>query len=601
VIALPLVAHDRVLGALTLFSKYDDAFVRPQEELRGFADQVALSIIAASDQKTIRLLTVASESAANAIIITDADGVIEWINPAFTALTGFGRDEALGKTPRIVRSGTHSAAFYRQMWETLKAGQVWHGEMYNRRKNGDIYAEEQTITPVLDENGRIAHFVAVKSDISDRKRREDQIRHLAMHDTLTNLPNRRAFDSMFDRVLWAAREGATAAILILDIDDFKLVNDSAGHPVGDQLLSDLAQALEKRLRPGDFIARLGGDEFVVLLQNVGEAMALTVAERLRGGAEQLWFENDGSVFHVTLSAGVAMIDSSVDKKTLVARADSALYAAKERGKNRVVAYPFGEEFGIKLAEASLWLSKIKSALRDNRFVLAFQPVVRLGDGEAVHYEALVRMIDGGVTVLPEQFLPFAERYGLMAQIDRWVFDDVLRTLKATDTLRIFANLSGASLNDDALLQYIESGIRNSGVAPGRLAFEITASTAVSDFASTRNWIRRLKELGCLFALDDFGVGFSSLGYLRALAVDYVKIDRTFIRDVDTNPTNRALVQAVNTVAHTLGKEVIAEGVECAAHAAVLREIGIEHAQGYHWGRPACDALLITHPIPLADP
>jgi len=595
VIALPLVAHDQILGALTIFSASDDAFHDvAEQELRGFADQVALSIIAAADQKTIRLLTVASESAANAIVITDANGVIEWINAAFTALTGFTREEAVGKTPRIVRSGTHSKAFYRQMWETLKAGQVWHGEMYNRRRNGDIYAEEQTITPVVDESGAIAHFVAVKSDISNRKRQEEQIRHLAMHDTLTNLPNRRAFDNMLDRVLWTARNGTPAAILMLDVDDFKLVNDSAGHPVGDQLLSDLAQALEKRLRPGDFIARLGGDEFVVLLQNVVEETALQIADRLRQGGEQLWFENDGSIFHVTLSVGAAMIDGSVDAKTLVSRADSALYAAKERGKNRTVAYPFGEEIGIKLAEASLWLSKIKSALRDNRFALTFQPIIRLDDGEAVHYEALVRMIDDGQTILPEAFLPFAERYGLMTQIDRWVFDDVLRTLTVTKSLRIFANLSGSSLNDDSLLQYIEERIRSSSVAPGRLAFEITESAAVSDFASARNWIRRLKELGCLFALDDFGVGFSSFGYLRGLAVDYVKIDRTFIRDVDTNPTNRALVQAVKTVAHTLGKEVIAEGVECEAHAAVLREIGVEHGQGYHWGRPAFDGL--TAPI-----
>jgi diguanylate cyclase (GGDEF)-like protein/PAS domain S-box-containing protein len=592
VLALPLVANDRILGALTLFGRDADGLHGMQEqELRSFAGQVALSIVAAAVQERIRLLTVACESAANAIVVTGVDGAIEWINPAFTQLTGWTMPEIAGRNPRVLRSGNHSRAFYRQMWETLLAGQVWRGEMYNRRKSGEIYAEEQTITPVRDASGAIAHFVAVKQDITERKRQEERIRHLAMHDTLTNLPNRRAFDSMLDRVLWLARAGTTAAILAIDVDDFKLVNDSAGHPVGDQLLSDLAQALEKVLRPGDFIARLGGDEFVVLLQSVGVDMAFSIAERLRYAAEHLWFEHEGAPIHVSISIGLAPIDGSVDAKGLLSHVDSALYSAKERGKNRTIAYPFIGDSGIHLAEASRWLSRVKTALRDGGFLLIFQPVVRLGNGEVEHYEALLRMKgDDGVDVVPDRFLPFAERYGLMPQIDRWVFDEVLRTLRQRPTLRIFANLSGASLNDESLLSYIERRLRDSELEPGRLSFEITESAAVADFASARNWIRRLKELGCLFALDDFGVGFSSLGYLRALAVDYVKIDRTFIRDVDTNLTNRALVQAVKTVAQTLGKEVIAEGVETEAHASVLRELGVEHGQGYHWGQPALDVI-----------
>jgi diguanylate cyclase (GGDEF)-like protein/PAS domain S-box-containing protein len=600
VLALPLIAHEKVLGALTLFARDAEGFQGiHEEELRSFADQVALSIVAAGHQEEIRLLTVACESAANAILISRADGAIEWVNPAFTQLTGWTLHEVAGRNPRMLRSGNHSRAFYRQMWEALLGGQVWRGEMYNRRKTGEIYAEEQTITPVRDGSGAIAHFVAVKQDITERKRQEEQIRHLAMHDTLTNLPNRRAFDNMLDRVMWTARAGATAAILIVDVDDFKLVNDSAGHPVGDQLLSDLAKALERVLRPGDFIARLGGDEFVVLLQNVSVDTSLNVAERLRHAAETLWFEHEGIALHVSISVGLALIDGNVDAKTLLSRADSALYSAKERGKNRTVAFPFSEELGIRLAEASEWLSRIKNALRDGKLSLTFQPVVRLGNGETEHYEALVRMTgDDGRDILPDRFLPFAERYGLMPQIDRWVFNEVLRMILQRPTLRIFANLSGASLNDEALLSYIEERIKATNIMPGRLSFEITESAAVADFASARNWIRRLKELGCLFALDDFGVGFSSLGYLRALAVDYVKIDRTFIRDVDTNLTNRALVQAVNTVAHTLGKEVIAEGVETEAHASVLREIGVEHGQGYHWGQPGVD-VIDAHVIEVA--
>lgn len=586
VLAIPLILPSEVIGALTLFSLDEDGFRDPGEaELRGFADQIALTIAIAAGQRRLRLQTAALEATANAIVVTDCQGLIEWVNPAFTRLTGWSLEEAIGQTPRILRSGNHSAGFYRQMWDVLLAGHVWRGEMYNRRKNGELYIEEQTITPVRDERGEITHFVAVKQDISDRKRQEEKIRHLAMHDQLTNLPNRRAFDAALERVLHAARNGESAAVLVVDVDDFKLVNDSAGHIMGDRFLFDLADVLQRLLRPGDLMARFGGDEFAVLLRRVAEEEAFDVAERLRKHANEMSFEHEGMTIAASISIGLAMIDGLTDIKTLVAHADAALYAAKQRGKNRTVAFPFGSNFGMQGVEATTWINRVKSAIRENRMALHYQPVIRLGSGETEHYEALIRMHENGSVILPDQFLPVAERYGLMSQIDRWVFDEVLQTLLEFDCPRIFANLSGASLNDEHLMQYIETRLRESLLPPGRLAFEITETVAVNDFSAARSWIHRLKELGCVFALDDFGIGFSSLGYLRALAVDYVKIDRTFIRDVDTNPTNRALVQAVNTVAHTLGKEVIAEGVETAAHAAVLLEIGIEHGQGYHWGKP----------------
>jgi len=587
-LALPLIAYGQILGALTVFKAGDDGFsLEDEQDLGGFVDQVALSIVGASDQRQIRLQTAALEATANAIVITNADGIIEFVNPAFTTLTGWAAEEVIGQTPRILRSGNHSRAFYRQMWDTLKAGLVWRGEMYNRRRSGEIYIEEQTITPVRDEHGAITHFVAVKQDISERKRQEEKIRYLALHDQLTNLPNRRAFDSMLERVLYSARNGEKAAVLMIDVDDFKLINDSAGHPIGDRFLADIGSALLKDLRPGDLLARFGGDEFAVLLRNVGASDAMVIAERLRRRIEDLQFSDEEDVsVPISISIGLAPVEASSDAKTLIANADAALYAAKHRGKNRTIAFPFAPGIGMQLADAGHWIARIRSALRENRMALYFQPVIRLGSGMPEHFEALIRMHENGAIISPDEFLPVAERYGLIAQIDRWVFDEVLRTLRDRPFLRIFANLSGASINDEELLQYIEEQIRCSGIPPGQLAFEITETVAVNDFANTRNWIHRLKELGCVFALDDFGIGFSSLGYLRALAVDYIKIDRTFIRDLDTNPTNRALVQAVNTVAHTLGKEVIAEGVESEAHAAVLREIGVEHGQGYHWGMPA---------------
>jgi len=602
VLAMPLVAGDRILGAITFFSTRRRDFPRERiDMLHAVAAQAALSILSAYDQAQIRLQRVALESVANAIVITNTEGVIEWVNPAFTKLTGYSAAEAVGATPRLLRSGNHSQLFYSRMWETLLRGEAWHGEMYNRRRDGTVYAEEQTITPVRDESGRITHFVAIKQDITERKQQEEKIRHLALHDSLTNLPNRRAFDAMIRRI---AHRGGPAALLVIDIDDFKFINDSSGHPVGDQLLSEIGQLLQKQLRPFDFLARFGGDEFVALLEEVKADEVAAIAERLRHSVDAFWLDHGDASLHATISIGVAMIDDSADPKTFISRADAALYAAKERGKNRVVTYPFaeGDDVGRRFANATHYVTLIRNALRGSTFELSYQPVIRLGDGERVHYEALVRMrAENGTLIPPDDFVPIAERYGLMPQIDRWVFDEVMRELHARSNVRIFANLSAMSINDESLLGYIEQQIVESKLEPGRLAFEITESAAVADLASARNWIHRLKQLGCLFALDDFGVGFSSLGYLRALAVDYVKIDRTFIRDLDTNPTNRALVQAVNTVAHTLGKEVIAEGVETAAHAAVLLELGVEHGQGFHWGYPAHDAMDTHLILPLAGP
>jgi diguanylate cyclase (GGDEF)-like protein/PAS domain S-box-containing protein len=589
-IALPLLAHGRAIGALTIFSTSKEAFNEEMDEDMGsFADQIALSILAGEGQKKIQLQREALKATANGIVITDVNGVIEWVNPAFTTLTGWTAEEAIGDTPRILRSGNHSRAFYARMWQQLKAGEVWRGEMYNRRKDGTLYPEEQTITPVLNEKGAIAHFVAVKQDITDRKRQEEQDQFLALHDPLTALPNRRAFEAALTRFGGGERD---AAILILDIDDFKLVNDSAGHPAGDQLLMEVTSLLQAQLRPGDFLARLGGDDFVVLIQNAGTTLAHDIAERLRRAVELMSFEHNGSVYYITISIGVALFSSGEDPKSIVAHADTAMYAAKERGKNRIAHDPMDGAAGVH--EVTLWLSRIRAALRDGGFVLSFQPVIELGSGEAVHFEALIRMVAAdGTLYMPDQFLPCAERYGLMSQIDRWVFDDVMRILESQPDIRIFANLSGRSLTDEPLLRHIEERLGASSIAPGRLSFEITETAAVGDLASARNFVGRLKDLGCLIALDDFGVGFSSFGYLRALAVDYVKIDRMFVRDVDTNATNRALVQAVHTVARTMGKGVIAEGVESEAHANVLREMGIDHGQGYHWGRPVTlDAAML---------
>lgn len=585
-LALPLVAGDRVLGVLTCYARRPGTFdAETSSPIARFADQVALSIRDAEELERLELRTAALEATANAVVITDREGRVEWVNRAFTELTGFAAEDLAGETPRVLKSGIQSEFFYERMWETILAGNVWRGELYNRRKDGTVYVEEQTITPVRSADGGIRHFVAVKQDVTQRRRTEERIRYLALHDPLTDLGNRRAAEESLERIVARARRGTPGSLLLLDLDHFKVVNDTLGHGAGDVVLVELARLLVSLRRPGDEIARLGGDEFVLVLEGIPAEAGRMVAERVRRAVHEHRFEVGGRRFDLGVSVGVVPIDGRLKPAALLALADSALYAAKEKGRNRVVLFD-GSVAPTTLSEASLWASRVKDALRDGRFVLVYQPILRLDSGRVAHYEALLRLSEGdGALVAPGDFLPAAEQFGLLPQVDAWVVDEVLSNLRTRDDVEVFVNLSGASLGEEGHLAAIEERIRESGIGPGRLAFELTETTAVRDLIGAREWMRRLRDLGCRFALDDFGIGFSSFSYLQGLPADYVKIDGSFIRDLETNPSNRALVKAIDTVAHTLGKETIAEHVESLDAVAVLRELGVEYGQGFALGAP----------------
>ncbi len=590
-LAVPLVASDRVLGVLSCYAgkagAFDEATVAP---IARFADQVALSLVEAEQLERIELQTAALEATANAVVITGADGRVEWVNRAFSDLTGFGLEDVRGETPRKLKSGIQSDFYYEKMWETILGGNVWRGELYNRRKDGTIYVEEQTITPVTGTDGSIRHFVSVKQDVTQRRRNEERIRYLALHDPLTDLGNRRSVEESLERVVARARRGTPGSIVLLDLDHFKVVNDTLGHAAGDSVLVELARLLGTLRRPGDEIARLGGDEFVLVLEGIPGEAGRMVAERIRQAIHEHRFEVGGRRFDLGASVGVVPIDGRLNAAALLALADSALYSAKERGRNRVVLVDASTS-PTPLSEASGWASRVKDALRDRRFVLAYQPIFRLETGRAAHYEALLRLRDdSGTLVAPGVFLPAAEQFGLLPQLDNWVVGEVLALLKRCPNVEVFVNLSGASLGEEGHLLSLEERIRESGIGPGRLAFEVTETTAVRDMIAAREWMRRLRDLGCRFALDDFGIGFSSFSYLQSLPADYVKIDGSFIRDLDTNLANQALVRAIDTVAHTLGKETIAEQVENLGSVTILRELGVEFGQGFALGEPGPELL-----------
>jgi diguanylate cyclase (GGDEF)-like protein/PAS domain S-box-containing protein len=532
----------------------------------------------------LRLQATALESAANAIAITDRRGVMTWINPAFTRLTGYTAEEAIGQNPRLLRSGMQDDGFYTELWSTIMAGQVWYGELVNRRKDGSLYTEEQTITPVRDEHGEIAHFITIKQDVTERKHHEQKITYLASHDPLTGLPNRRALEENLERVVARARRGLERALLFLDLDNFKLVNDTMGHAAGDQLLVTLTGLLAEHVRDGDLISRQGGDEFAVLLEGTSLAQARQIAERMRTTVDAFRFQFAGHSFELGVSIGLVPVTGQQTSQVLLAQADIAMYSAKQQGRNRVMIYQPDEGTFLQLSEANQWVRRIKDALREDRLLLYFQPVARLSDSAVVHYEALIRMRgEAGEIISPGAFISAAERFGLMPPLDRWLVRQVVRTLADRPDIHLFMNLSGCSLLDEELLEFIETELRTTRVAPERLGFEITETAAVQDLVRAERWIRRVKALGCRFALDDFGVGFTSFAYLRSLPVDQIKIDGSFIRTLEEDVSNRNIVQAMHTLANSLGKETVAEFVETAAVWRILREIGVTYGQGFYKG------------------
>jgi diguanylate cyclase (GGDEF)-like protein/PAS domain S-box-containing protein len=532
----------------------------------------------------LSLLGRALDAAAPGVLITNRDGTIEWANPALIAMTGYSLDELVGSNPRLLQAGGRKPVFFRDLWKTILAGTVWQGEIENRKKDGASYIAEMTIAPIREEDGSISHFVAVEQDVTARKRQQEEISRLGSVDPLTRLLNRASFSVHLEVAVARAKGGPRGALLQIDLDRFRVVNDLEGHSAGDQLLVMVAERLAAALRPIDAVARLGGGEFAVILPDVDREKALETAEVLRSAIGDFGFQIGGRTYNLTASVGFATIDGSARSESVRARADEALQAAKELGRDQTFVWEEDLTGHAPMTEHRRWAIQLQNALRDDRVVIHFQPVVSLTSGCTVYHEALVRITSpDGALVPPGDFLPAAERFGLMPQVDRRVVEKSLELLARRPDVNLFVNLAGGSLTDESLLDWLCTAIAARALAPGRLTFEITETTALSDLARVQRAIRQLKQLGCCFAIDDFGTGFASFGYLRSLPVDEVKIDGSYVHDIDRNPTSRALVSAMAAVAHALGKSVVAEMVDRESVATILRELGVEYGQGWHWG------------------
>lgn len=525
-----------------------------------------------------------SENARDMILFMRPDGRIVEVNKAAASTYQYTPEEILSLNIFDLCGHESVPVVNRQMKRLNSRGVLF--EATHRRKDGSVFPVEMSLQSTII--GKESIFISVIRDITEHKRIESELHYIATHDPLTKVPNRYSLEETLLNFLKRSGNQRKGSLLLIDLDNFKMVNDTLGHSAGDAVLTALVKILKSRLRKKDFLARLGGDEFAVLLDGTSIEDAMAVAEKLRLAVDSnpICVNPSNSCFHLSISIGVVDIDPTVDAQRLLSYADSALYMAKERGRNAVFYLPSNNEESHKLSEENKMVGLIKKAIKDDAFVLVFQPIIRISDGVITRHEALIRMrSENEELISPGQFIPIAESYGLMSKIDRWVIKESLAKLKQYPDLNICINLSGMSLGDSDLLNDVETSIHSSNIEPSRVGFEITETAAVEDLSRAERWIGMLKALGCQFSLDDFGMGFSSFTYLRALPVDYVKIEGSFVRDAHTNPTNYAILEAINNIAHTLGKKTVAEFVENEDIVDVLRTIGIDYGQGYVFSRP----------------
>ncbi|MGO0121962.1 putative bifunctional diguanylate cyclase/phosphodiesterase [Desulfothermobacter acidiphilus] len=430
---------------------------------------------------------------------------------------------------------------------------------------------------------------------------QEQLHYLMHYDALTGLPHRLYLEDHLQQAIAKARRRQPSALLLIDIDNYHLINDRWGYKAGDRLLQTMARFFRDRLREGDILARVAGDKFVVLMEDVVAEEAIAWAEELRRQVEEAVFSLNGLSCRVTISVGITMVTGEDHMETVMCQADLALRQAKEEGRNRVVTFRPEEKILARLEEEQYTLQLLKEALVTGRGLILFlQPVVRLSDLSVVHYEALLRLRECvGQYCSPAQFIPLAERFGLMPRLDRWVIDAALDILHSYPEIKLFINLSGLSVGDDTLLEYLEAKLADKDVAPARLGFEVTETAAIKNIWRGERWLAQLRRMGCEVALDDFGSGFSTFSYLRNLPVDYLKIDLSFIRGLNDDPMHCALVEAMNSVAHTLGKATVAEGIENEATLQKLKELGTDYGQGYYFGYPEPVEVIMSRRLERA--
>ena len=542
-------------------------------------------------QDELRLLAKAFESASEGMVITDSEGTILEINRGFETITGYSEDEIVGRPSNLLDSPRHPPQFYEMLWERLHEEGRWQGELWQRRKDGEEFPAYLTLSALFGEGGEVTHYVAVLSDVTERKRAEEELRRLANFDLLTQLPNRTLFEDRLEHAVAVARRNTERlALLFIDLDRFKQVNDSLGHAAGDQLLREVASRLRARVRASDTVARLGGDEFTVILEDVEattevEAVAEGVIESLSKP-----YRVEGLEINVTPSVGVSLFpEGGSSAAELMRHADTAMYRAKGEGGNTLEVYHDGMD--TQVVRRMRIENELRRALERDELRLHYQPRIDLQTGAVRCVEALVRWDhpEHGLW-LPERFIGVAEESGLILPLGEWVLETTCRQALSWREegidVRVAVNLSARQFRRGELSATVARVLAETGLPGDCLELEITETTIMADLPMAREALQRLKTLGAYISVDDFGTGYSSLSYLKIFPLDALKIDRSFVRDLGRDPQDEAIVTAITTLAKSLDLAVTGEGVETWEQLAFLRNVGCDEIQGYLVGRPA---------------
>ena len=549
----------------------------------------------------IRLQQAIIDHTLEAMLVTDAEQNILAVNPAFERITGYTAAEAIGNTPRMLSSGLHEPSYFAQMWRDLKAHGTWEGEIHDRHKSGKTYPKYLRINAIDQAGtGQPSHYVAVFADISEQKAQQAQIEHLVNYDPLTGLPNRVALEAaLAGALVRAEHQMHKLAVLFLDLDNFKTINDSLGHSVGDQLLCEVADRLRAACRESDRIARLGGDEFVIIFDAITEVDEIShLAQTILKSINQP-YRIDTHELHTSPSMGISLFpDDGCDVSTMMRHADTAMYYAKSAGRNcyQYFSEPMNDAANKRLhLENELW-----RALAENQLTLHYQPQVDLFSGKVVGVEALIRWNHPERGMIPPvEFIPVAEECGLILPIGHWVLVTACRQAKewldaGTDIGEMAVNISAHQFRQPEFAESVRQVLSDTGLSGERLELEITESAVMSSADTAIQTLHQLKAMGVKLAIDDFGTGYSSLSYLRRFPVDRLKIDRSFVTDIDSDVDAASLVTAIITLGRSLGLRLVAEGVETSGQADFLRDQSCERVQGFHFYRPSSaeDALKI---------
>ncbi len=579
---------------IPLYIRLESEAVEDEHEVQHSCRTILIDITESKQaQNELLKLSRAVEASPTAVLITDINGIIEYVNPKLTEITGYDKEYLIGKSPRILQSGITLKSLYTDLWNTILCGKEWRGELSNRKKNGDLYWARNSISSVRDTKDKITHFIAMQEDMTHEVEITEQLNFQATHDALTGLINRLEFERRAERLLAMRQKKVDVhALCFLDLDQFKIVNDTCGHMAGDEMLRQISMVLQHEVRQRDTLARLGGDEFAVLMEHCPLDQAQRVTWSLLKAIQDFHFCWEDHTFKVGVSIGlVAITEITADLSELLKHADAACYMAKDQGRNRIHVYHENDaDLAYRHGEIQ-WVERINQALEEDRFCLYAQTIMPFDERQGTHYELLLRMIgEKGQIIVPGAFLSAAERYGLIIKLDSWVIRKTFALLSMNPAILdqihlISINLSGHSLAENSVLELIVSLLDETGLDAEKICFEITETAAISNLTKAQRFISSLQALGCRFALDDFGSGLSSFGYLKNLPVDYLKIDGLFIRDIVDNPIDYAMVKSINEIAQLMGMQTVAEFVENDQTKMLLKKIGVNYVQGYGISKP----------------